>query len=141
MSCIFRAESGQKTQVMNAISITSHFALIEPTDELRAYLRMQPLNYLPVKASEFSAGSQIIFDQMPEDSESGISWKQELSLVTDAQDVMQFNGRRMFVAFWMSDGSLRLIGSASSAPRLKITPYAGAFKLEASFISPEPIVL
>lgn len=126
---------------MNTISITSHFALIEPTDELRDYLRMQPLNYLPVEASEFSASSQIKFDQTPEDEESGISWRQEVSLVTDAQEVMQFNGRLMFVAFWMSDGSLRLIGSASSAPRLKITPYAGAFKLEASFSSLEPLIL
>lgn len=126
---------------MNTISITSHFALIEPTDELRDYLRMQPLNYLPVEASEFSASSQIKFDQTPEDEESGISWRQEVSLVTDAQEVMQFNGRLMFVAFWMSDGSLRLIGNASSAPRLKITPYAGAFKIEASFSSLEPLIL
>lgn len=126
---------------MNTISITSHFALIEPTDELRDYLRMQPLNYLPVEASEFSASSQIKFDQTPEDEESGISWRQEVSLVTDAQEVMQFNGRLMFVAFWMSDGSLRLIGNSSSAPRLKITPYAGAFKLEASFSSLEPLIL
>lgn len=126
---------------MNTISITSHFALIEPTDELRDYLRMQSLNYLPVEASEFSASSQIKFDQTPEDEESGISWRQEVSLVTDAQEVMQFNGRLMFVAFWMSDGSLRLIGNASSAPRLKITPYAGAFKLEASFSSLEPLIL
>lgn len=126
---------------MNAISITSHFALIEPTDALRAYLRMQPLNYLPVEASELSAGSQIILDQTPEEGESGTIWRQELSLVTDNREVMQFNGCCMFVAFWMSDGSLRLIGNASSAPRLKITPYAGAFRLEASFSSLEPIVL
>lgn len=126
---------------MNTISITSHFALIEPTDELRDYLRMQPLNYLPVEASEFSANSQITFDQTPEDEESGTIWRQELSLVTDNQEVMPFNDRLMFVAFWMSDGSLRLIGSASSAPRLKITPYAGAFKLETSFSSLEPLIL
>ena len=126
---------------MNTISITSHFALIEPTEELRDYLRMQPLNYLPVEASEFSASSQIKFDQTPEDEESGIIWRQEVSLVTDCQEVMQFNGRLMFVAFWMSDGSLRLIGNASSAPRLKITPYAGAFKIEASFSSLEPLIL
>lgn len=126
---------------MNAISITSHFALIEPTDALRNYLRMQPLNYLPVEASEFSAGSQIIFDQTPEDSESGTIWRQELSLVTDNREVMPFNGRRMFLAFWMSDGSLRLIGNASSAPRLKITPYAGSFRLEASFSSLDPLIL
>ena len=126
---------------MNTISITSHFALIKPTDALRYYLRMQPLNYLPVEASEFSAGSQIIFDQTPEEGESGTIWRQELSLVTDNREVMPFNGCRMFVVFWMSDGSLRLIGNASSAPRLKITPYAGALKLEASFSSMEPIVL
>ncbi len=126
---------------MNAISITSHFALIEPTNALRDYLRMQPLNYLPVEATEFSAGSQITFDQTPEEGESGTIWRQELSLVTDNREVMPFNGRRMFVAFWMSDGSLRLLGNASSAPLLKITPYAGAFKLEASFSSLEPLIL
>lgn len=126
---------------MNAISTTSHFALIEPTNALRDYLRMQPLNYLPVEATEFSAGSQIIFDQTPEEGESGTIWRQELSLVTDNREVMPFNGRRMFVAFWMSDGSLRLLGNASSAPLLKITPYAGAFKLEASFSSLEPLIL
>ena len=126
---------------MNAISITSHFALIEPTDELRDYLRMQPLNYLPVEASEFSAGSQIIFDQTAEEGESGTVWRQELSLVTDNREVMPFNDRCMYVAFWMSDGSLRIIGNSSSAPRLKITPYPGKFKLEASFSSLEPLIL
>lgn len=126
---------------MNAISITSHFALIKPTDALRCYLRMQPLNYLPVEAMEFSAGSQIIFDQTPEEGESGTIWRQELSLVTDNREVMPFNGCRMLVAFWMSDGSLRLLGNASSAPLLKITPYAGAFKLEISFSSLEPLIL
>lgn len=126
---------------MNTISITSHFALIEPTDELRDYLRMQPLNFLPVEASEFSASSQIIFDQTAEEGESGTTWRQELSLVTDNLEVMPFNGRRMYVAFWMSDGSLRLIGNAASAPRLQITPYAGAFRLEASFSAVEPLIL
>lgn len=126
---------------MNTISITSHFALIEPTDELRDYLRMQPLNYLPIEASEFSASSQIIFDQTAEEGESGTTWRQELSLVTDNREVMPFNGRRMYVAFWMSDGSLRIIGNSSSAPRLKITPYAGAFRLEASFSALEPLIL
>ena len=126
---------------MNTISITSHFALIEPTDELRDYLRMQPLNYLPVEASEFSAGSQIIFDQTAEEGESGTTWRQDLSLVTDEREVMAFNGGRMFVAFWMSDGSLRIIGNSSSAPRLKITPYPGAFRLEASFSALEPLIL
>lgn len=124
---------------MNAISITSHFALIEPTDALRDYLRMQPLNFLPVEAAVFPAGGLIIIDQTPEESESGTVWRQELSLVTDAEEVMQFNGRRMYVAFWMSDGSLRLIGNSSSAPRLKITPYPGAFRLEASFSALEPL--
>lgn len=126
---------------MNAIAITSHFALIEPTEELCEYLRMQPLNYLPVDATEFSANSQITFSQTPEEGESGLSWRQEVSMVVDKRDLMLYNGRRMFIAFWMSDGSLRLIGNASSAPRLKITPYAGAMRLESSFNSREPLIL
>ena len=126
---------------MTTIAITSHFALIEPTPEICDYLRMQPLNFLPVGASEFSARSQILFDQTSEEGESGLNWRQELSLVTDDREVMKHNGCRMLVAFWMSDGSLRLIGNASSAPRLKITPYAGALKLEVSFDSLEPIIL
>ena len=47
----------------------------------------------------------------------------------------------MYVAFYMSDGSLRLIGTASCAPRLKVTPFTGALKLETSFDSAFPLVL
>ncbi len=126
---------------MNTVAITSHFAIIEPTPKICDYLRMQPLNFLPVGAAEFSAKSQIQFDQTPEDDESGLTWRQELSLVTDDRELLKYNGCRMLVAFWMSDGSLRVVGNASAAPRLKITPYAGVMRLDVSFDSPEPMIL
>ena len=117
-----------------ATTITSHFALIDP-ELIRDYIRFQPLNFLPVGSVEFQASGQISFEQTPEESESGLSYRQELSLSTLEGDLLGY------VAFYMSDGSLRLIGTASCAPRLKVTPFTGALKLETSFDSASPLVL
>lgn len=121
-------------------SITSHFAVIPPA-LVSEYIRFQPLNFLPVGAVEFVASGRISFDQTPEDSESGLSFRQELSLTTMNEGLRHYAGCRMYVAFYMSDGSIRMVGSPSSAPLLKITPYSGALKLEVSFDSPSPLVL
>lgn len=123
-----------------ATTITSHFALIDP-ELIRDYIRFQPLNFLPVGSVEFQASGQISFEQTPEESESGLSYRQELSLSTLEGDLLGYDGRKMYVAFYMSDGSLRLIGTASCAPRLKVTPFTGALKLETSFDSASPLVL
>ncbi len=121
-------------------SITSHFALI-PADIVRDYIRFQPLNFLPVGSVESVASGQISFEQTPEESESGLSFRQELSLTTLDGNLAPYDGCRMYIAFYMSDGSLRVIGSASAVPLLKITPYSGALKLEVSFDSAHPMVL
>ena len=121
-------------------SITSHFAIIEP-ELVREYIKFQPLNFLPVESMESMASAQISFEQTPEESESGLSYRQVFSLTTLDNSILQYNGRRMYIAFYMSDGSLRVIGSASAVPLLKITPYAGALKLEVSFDSAHPLVL
>lgn len=124
---------------MNA-SISSHFAIIEPS-KVRDYIRMQPLNFLPVGTQEYMATGKISFNQTPEDGESGLSYNQELSLITQNRDVARYAGCRKYLAFFMSDGSLRMIGTPSTAPLLKITPHEGAYRLEVSFRSPEPLPL
>lgn len=121
-------------------TITSHFALIDP-ELIRDYIRFQPLNFLPVGSVEFFAAGQISFEQTAEESESGLSYRQELSLAALERELLRYDGRRMYIAFYMSDGSLRLIGTASCAPRLKVTPFAGALKLETSFSTSLPLVL
>lgn len=121
-------------------SITSHFAVI-PSALVSDYIRFQPLNFLPVGSVEFVASGQISFDQTAEESESGLSFRQELSLTTLDLGLRRYSGCRMYVAFYMSDGSLRMIGSPSAAPLLKVTPYSGALRLEVSFDSPRPLVL
>lgn len=121
-------------------SISSHFAIIEPS-KVRDYIRMQPLNFLPVGTPEYNATGKISFQQTPEDGESGLSYNQELSLVTQNPSIFRFAGCRKYLAFFMSDGSLRMIGTPDTAPLLKITPHEGAFRLEVSFRSPEPLPL
>ena len=75
------------------------------------------------------------------ESDSSCRYDSPDSLSTLEGDLLGYDGRRMYVAFYMSDGSLRLIGTASCAPRLKVTPFTGALKLETSFDSAFPLVL
>lgn len=122
-----------------ATTITSH--LRSSTRNSSGIIsRFQPLNFLPVGSVEFQASGQISFEQTPEESESGLSYRQELSLSTLEGDLLGYDGRRMYVAFYMSDGSLRLtVRIVRTAP--EGDPVHRALKLETSFDSASPLVL
>ena len=105
-------------------SLSSHFSVIRP-DLIREHLRMQQVNFLPVGAQEFACTGKISFDQQPESSESGVCWIQTFEAITTDKDIMRHNGTRSYVAIHMSDGSLRVIGTASEVPLICVTPKEG----------------
>jgi len=121
-------------------SLSSHFSVIRP-DLIREHLRMQQVNFLPVGAQEFACTGKISFDQQPESSESGVCWIQTFEAITTDKDIMRHNGTRSYVAIHMSDGSLRVIGTASEVPLICVTPKEGSYLVSVDFRTVKPMVL
>lgn len=121
-------------------SISSHFSVIAPS-LIQDLLLMQQVNFLPVGAKEFSCTDKITFDQQPESSESGQSWAQTFEAVTTDKSIMEHNGTRAYIAIHISDGSLRIMGTASEIPLITVTPKEGVYVVSVDFRTTKPMVL
>ena len=117
--------------------ISSHFCLIEP-DMIREDLLLGATIYKPHSSPEFQCNSKVIFDQQPEQSNAGTSWRQTFRGVTADNSVMSWNNRRAYIGIFRTDGSLLIIGSPTEAPLITVTPNVGVFVAEASFETVSP---
>lgn len=124
---------------MTKIDYSNRFHII-PRTLLQDHLQFGALPYAPEGSLDLSANSPVSFSQSPESSEHGVSWRQDFSAVVDDRRAVGFSGVRAYIAFAMTDGTLRLIGSAQEAPLITVTPHAGGQRVSASFLSPEPVI-
>lgn len=124
---------------MNEIS--NRFCLISPALAQGALLMGEAI--VPDAATpRFSAAGKILFDQTPSESDNGVTWSQNFRAVTSDPRVLEFKDVRIYPAFWMTDGTLRVIGSHDIAPLVSVAPYdGGRFLVTASFQASRPLDL
>lgn len=123
------------------MEISNRFCIISP-ELIRDALLMGQTAAPGASTRIHSACGPIIFDQTPDESDSGTVWNQTFRAVTDDPAVFQHNGSRRYPAFYMSDGSLRVIGTHDCAPLVTVTPAnGGRYLVQASFQAPEPLSL
>lgn len=120
--------------------ISSHFALITP-ESIQDTLRLQRVTFIPVGAIEFACTNPVSVSQTPTASSAGTTWDINFRAVTTDNEVRDYNGRRLLIGIIMADGSARIIGNASEAPMITVTPYASANQVSASFKSAVPLDL
>lgn len=123
------------------MEISNRFCLLSPALTHDALLLGHSV--VPDSATRiFSSASAVVFDQTPSEGDSGVTWNQTFRAVTDDPAVMQFNGARLHPAFYMTDGSLRVIGTHDSSPIINIIPHnGGRYLIQASFHAPEALSL
>lgn len=119
----------------------SHRFHIIPKDLLKDYLQMGTLPFVPEGSHEVAALGTISFSQDPETDEHGVTWKQNFAATSDDISLIRWNGARAYIAFHMTDGSIRLIGNESECPTLTVTPHAGAVRISSEFRSFDPVLL
>lgn len=120
--------------------ISSHFALIDP-ELIRDTMKLQRVTYIPAGSQEFSCAAPISLTQTPSTGNDGSVWTISFRAVTKDCAVRDYNGRRYYVAVIMSDGSARIIGTASEVPLVTVTPYGNSSEVTTIFRAAVPIDL
>jgi len=124
---------------MNEIS--NRFCLIAPS-LIREALLMGEAIVPDAATPRFSCVSKIVFDQTPSESDSGVAWSQTFRAITEDPAVLEFGNTRVYPAFWMTDGTLRVVGSFDFIPLISVAPYdGGRYLVTASYQAPEALVL
>ena len=121
--------------------ISNRFCILEPATAAAALL-MGALVAPEPTDRQFSATGKILFDQTPNETDSGLTWNQSFRAVTTDPEVLQYKGAKAYPAFYMTDGSLRVIGTHDSAPTIMVSPYdGGRYLIQASYQAPQPLTL
>jgi len=120
--------------------LSSHFVLIDP-ELIRADLPLRRITFIPAGAERFACTGKISFEQTPSEDDRGTVWTLNFRAVTLDSSVRNYDGREMYVGLVMTDGTIRVIGTASEVPRVRVTPYAAASEVACSFESASPVDL
>ena len=124
---------------MNEIS--NRFCLLEP-DTIREALLLGHAIAPDITAHQFSATSPVLFDQSSSETDDGVIWNQTFRAVTPDAAVLQHKGAKLYPAFFMSDGSLRVIGTHDSVPSISVSPSnGGRYLVQVTFQAAEALTL
>lgn len=115
--------------------ISNHFVLIRD-NQIAPSLLMGENIAVPSGAREFSCTSRIIFDQAPASSDAGSSWTKTFRGVTPDRSVLDFDGCKAYIGFYLTDGSIKIIGDVYGVPVVRATPHCGAYVVETTFQTP-----
>lgn len=125
---------------MKNLDFSNRFHIVRP-ELLQEYLAFGSSPFVPEDADEYCASRPVVFSQEPQTDDHGTFWKMNFSATVTDCSVMKYNKVRAYIIFHMSDGTIRLLGTAHEAPLVTITPHAGAFSVSAIFDSPTPVSL
>ena len=120
--------------------ISTQFCLIQP-ELIKDDLLMLAEIHRPADSPRFLCNSKIIFDQVLQESDSGLSWNQTFRGVSSDKDLMNWNGRRAYIGIYRTDGSLIIMGSATEVPLITVTPHVGVFVVESTFETVVPAII
>lgn len=120
--------------------IASRFCLIDP-EEIRQLLKDGEKVELSHTMGQFPTSGRVQFSQEPSRGDDGTSWEQSFRAVVTDPTIMVYNGIRMYVGVFCTDGTFFLIGSATETPMLTVTPYENSYVLETVFDAAEPALI
>lgn len=120
--------------------IASRFCLIDP-EEIRQLLKDGEKVELTHTMGQFPTSGRVQFSQEPSMGDDGTSWEQSFRAVVTDSTIMVYNGIRMYVGVFCTDGTFFVIGSATETPMLTVTPYENSYVLETVFETTEPALI
>lgn len=112
--------------------ISNHFCIIPP-ELLSGYLTPDECRYMPHGAIDIICSRKIILDQSLTEDSDGRRWSISMSAASMDRFLEKMNGVRAYVGVFLTDGSIRILGTPDFIPRLSVTPYAGAYAVSVAF--------
>lgn len=89
--------------------------------------------YIPHGAVDIICSRKIVLDQTPVNDIDGNRWSISMSAATRDETIKSYDGREVYVAIVMTDGTIRVLASPGYIPKLSVTPYAGAYAVSVSY--------
>ena len=106
--------------------ISNHFCIIPP-ELLTGYLTPDECRYMPHGAVDIACSRKILLDQTPNEDSDGHRWSISMSAASSDRQLERMDGIRAYIGVFLTDGSIRILGTPDFIPRLSITPYSGAY--------------
>lgn len=121
--------------------LSTHFCIIRP-ELIRANLSMKENIGKPAKSPEFYCTQKILLEQEPSTDEAGTKWTITFRAVTKDSSARNADGSKQYIGVYQTDGSLHIIGSATDAPLISVSPAeGGVYVVSASFEDVSPVEL
>lgn len=121
--------------------IASRFCLLDPALVQDALL-MHELIVPDAETIQFPSIGKVVFDQSSSKSDGGVVWNQTFRAVTADRSVLRYQDASLYPAFFMTDGTLRVVGAHDSVPTVTVAPYdQGRLLVQATFQAREPLIL
>ena len=112
--------------------ISNHFCIIPP-ELLSGYLTPGECRYMPHGAIDITCSRKIVIDQSLTEDSDGRRWSISMSAASMDRCVEKMDGIRAYIGVFLTDGSIRILGTPDFSPCLTVTPYAGAYAVSVAF--------
>lgn len=106
--------------------ISNHFCIIPP-ELMTGYLTPDECRYMPHGAIDITCSRKIVIDQSLTEDSDGRRWSISMSAASMDRYLEKMDGVRAYIGVFLTDGSIRILGTTDFIPRLSITPYSGAY--------------
>lgn len=137
-----REKSHKNTQKSRLMKEISNQFCITDTESLSDAMIFNDRPFIPSAAARYSSNQKIVFNQSHKDTAAGIVWTLTFRATTQNPSVKSWHGRKAYVGFFLSDGSVRYIGTATEQPTVTVTPHpTGVYVVESTFDATDPIDL
>lgn len=120
--------------------ISNHFCIIPP-ELLGDFMTPDSCRWMPHGAIDISCTRKIVLDQSPLSDSDGSRWSISISAASMDPVLERYDGVRAYIGLFLTDGSVRILGTPGHIPLISVTPYPGTFAVSVSFESLKSIVL
>lgn len=84
---------------------------------------------MPHGAIDISCSRKIVIDQTLNEDSDGRRWSISMSAASKDDCLCDKDGVRAYIGVFLTDGTIRILGTPDFIPRLSVTSYAGAYSV------------
>lgn len=112
--------------------LSNHFCIIPP-ECLAGFMTPEDCRYMPHGSMEIICTRKIVLDQSPVSDSDGNRWSISMSAATSDATVQKFDGCRVYVGVFLTDGTIRVLAAPGYIPKITVAPYPGTFSVSVNF--------
>ena len=112
--------------------VSNHFCIIPP-ELMTGYLTPDECRFMPHGATDIACSRKIVIDQSLTEDSDGRRWSISMSAASKDDCLRDKDGVRAYIGVFLTDGTIRILGTPDFVPVISVTPYSGAYSVSASF--------